>query len=421
MDKDYISHDGRCVLWRRVTPTIVNATDYETEFERVSKEYHESNAFLLQTRASNIFKFLGDYTVIDTPSYRELRYIDKDSTPHVIELSLNGDLAENHGAGIDAYEFVQDKIRELSGDDITIRSIFSGKQYKDVYNKVKKCVLSPFDYADPLFTKSQIKVSKADVSSAYPTELCKTLPTFHDCKVVEGRKQPDPDYPFAFYVKSHQLAILGEFDTFSFASTLYPYSHQIGRKWNPHNMKPEDDETVLCKAETKYAPYIKKTFQEMYDKRKDSPDMKLYMNAFIGFLQLNSDPFASCVSAVVIARCAHNMIERCNKLIKAGNTPVLVNTDSISWIGGHPVEGCYETGEKKMGKFMLEYTDIPMIIESVKAYQFMTPDGKVETRYAGVDKQDTKDWKFGDILSKEVGGAKLVQMMDDGSIKEVKL
>ena len=67
MDKDYISHDGRCVLWRRVTPTIVNATDYETEFERVSKEYHESNAFLLQTRALNIFKFLGDYTVIDTP------------------------------------------------------------------------------------------------------------------------------------------------------------------------------------------------------------------------------------------------------------------------------------------------------------------------------------------------------------------
>lgn len=391
-------------------PELVNIQEYNEKLEWVISKFKFKD---FKTRALRLIKGNGTYHIYNCNSYIEIRYID-DCEPHQIRFSKNGLKQENVGAGREGMDHFNHQLKELTNDDdISLFKIFSGQKYKAEYEDVKKCVISPFDYCNDHFTNRKIKVYKADVSSAYPFELTKSLPTFHDCKRINGRVEPTKEYPFAFYIKSRHVKIFNELYTRDFKNTLYPY-RSIGRVWNPlDSVKPEDDITILCKEEKEYSKYIQQIAYDLYNGRKEHPEYKIWLNAFIGKLQSNSNPFASCVSAVIIARCAYNMIKRCEVLRNENNIPVLVNTDSISWININP-SSVYTT-EKKIGNFVLEYAGTDMYIKSVKAYQYITEEG-CKTVFAGVKKEISKLIKFGDISNYDEVST-LIRITEEGFIE----
>lgn len=172
---------------------------------------------------------------------------------------------------------------------------------------------------------------KADISSAYPYELTKVLPDAHKSLMLAGRVKPTKEFPFAFYLKSYNISVFGEFDT---------------HDWNPENFAffqkrmihdyPEDKEvTVLMKA-SKYS--LKETFTKMYNGRDKHEENKIVMNVFIGFL--HSRKFFPCtglymghVAAVTIARLCDRIYRAVNTLVEEGNTPLMTLTDNITWFG----------------------------------------------------------------------------------------
>ena len=402
---------AKFVNWfRNNKPELVTIDEYNKKLEWVIANFKHHD---FKTRALRLVKGNGTYSIYNCNSYIEIRYID-DCIPHQIRFSKNGLKTENIGAGREGLDHFNHQLKELTNDDdITLFKIFSGNKYKEEYKTVKNCVISPFDYCNEYFTNRKIKVYKADVSSAYPFELTKSLPTFHDCKKVEGRVEPTAEYPFAFYINSRHVKIYNELYTRDFKNTKYPYK-AIGRIWNPKdNVKAEDDITILCKEEKQYSKYIKQIALDLYTGRKEHPEYKIWLNAFIGKLQSNSNPFASCVSAVVIARCANNMIQRCKQLESECNIPVLVNTDSISWINKN--DSTVYTTEKAIGNFVLEYENTDMLIKSVKAYQYMTENG-CKTVFSGIKKELSKNFKFGDILNYN-DAVYLINITDEGFIE----
>ena len=172
-------------------------------------------------------------------------------------------------------------------------------------------------------------------------------------------------------LNSHHVKIYNELFTKDFGKSRYytPY-HDPETKWKPNDsIKPEDEITVLCKKSNYDMSDI---FTEIYNMRKEKPELKLYMNACIGYFHRNNNPVLSPIAAVVLARCAHEMLERCKKQKKEGNTVVLINTDSIIWKGKQSKISEYK---KYFGSFTAEYEDTRVAILSVKAYQVEKPDG----------------------------------------------
>ena len=71
----------------------------------------------------------------------------------------------------------------------------------------------------------------------------------------------------------------------------YPYYSEV----YDDTILDEDEITVLCKT-SEYS--FKSIFEDLYKHRKDNPENKLYMNAFIGFCHRNNDPILSFFASV---------------------------------------------------------------------------------------------------------------------------
>lgn len=375
-----------------------------------------------------IAKYAGTYDVYEGKSYMELRIISFEHCKR-IRAYFNGS-AEQHriqhdNAGMEAIMEVQDLARKFGdGKYRSFKRVFSwGKSnptkaekeaIRKAYHEIKKCVISPFDYACDGLVGKEIIVNKADVSSAYGSTMQGKLPTLNGHLRISGRVPPNAEYPFAYYIRSHHSAVYGEYDTKEFLNTRF-YGHLVyGHKWVPIDTPDEYEETILCKAEEKFSNCFRKAFATMYNMRKEDPEYKFYINACIGMLHLNNDPNCSHLAAVVYGRCVSSMLKRCKAIEEAGGVIALVNTDSISWNGPIP-EGLCETG-KYLGAFVLEETDIPMIVKSVKCYQYLGHNGLV-TRFAGVKKEIAEAMQFGDIMKTEEDGTTFIKKKQDGSLE----
>lgn len=372
-----------------------------------------------------ISRYAGLYDVLKTDSYMEIRICSYSGCKR-IRTYFNGSVeqhkSQRENVGMEAIMEVQRMAKSYNGGRYrSFKKVFvlgKGKltqELRDAYRAIKKCVLSPFDYACDGLTGKRIMVNKADVSSAYGSTLQGKLPTLEGHKRVPGRVPPSEDYPFAYYINSHHLAVYGEFDSKDFLLTRFYNGLTYGKKWLPMDVPDIHEETILCKEETEFSDGFRKAIKEMYVRRNEDPDYKLYINACIGMLHLNKDPYCSHIAAVVYGRCINSMLKRCDAIQKARGVIALVNTDSISWIGPIP-DGLCST-EKKMGSFRLEESQIPMIIKSVKCYQFIGSEGLV-TRFAGIAKEVTEKLGFGDIMSFKEKGNTLVSI--DGDRLEVK-
>lgn len=386
----YVNRKGVvCLNWIKSDETYIS----KEKFNQVLRQTYDNKNLkkIAQRDIAKVMYFVGTYQIISTTSYIEIRVFDK--TPVKYKLSLTGMNNETKLAGYHGYQYINNEFQEKFGKSIT--TAFSGYKFREIYTAIKKCVITQVDYCEKVFKGKIIDhCFKSDMSSAYPWQLTKSLPTLHDHKLINGFVEPNEEYPFAFYLNSHHVKIYNELFTKDFGKSRYytPY-HDPETKWKPNDsIKPEDEITVLCKKSNYDMSDI---FTEIYNMRKEKPELKLYMNACIGYFHRNNNPVLSPIAAVVLARCAHEMLERCKILEKEGNTVVLINTDSIIWKGKQSSISEYK---KYFGSFTAEYEDTRVALLSVKAYQVEGPNGTVLTRHSGLDKSISRNLKFGEIF-----------------------
>lgn len=369
------------------------------------------------------FKAFKRYQIKKTQTSVEVIYY-KDGGLRRIKWSSEKAYSEstnNSGmSGQDAYEYINQKYKEnkKKHKNDSLFTDISGNKYSNEYKAIKKCVPAAINYClKGRINKITDSTYKADVSSAYPTACCGSIPTLHGCKRVSGRVEPTAEYPFAFYIKSHHLAIYNELDTRKFKGNIYypQYSNQAdNNSWMPNDkIKIKDDETILCKDS---GISLKSIFEELYNGRKEHEEFKFIMNAFIGRCQLNSNPIMSHLSAVVLARTVKAMLDRCSKLSAEGSVPIFISTDSIAWYG-KPSECA--SFDKYLGSFTYEAYDSKFFLRGLKAYQYIDLKGKVAGVCGHISKTDPRRLEFGAIPPVKHSDNNVVFVDEDGTIKEV--
>ena len=271
------------------------------------------------------------------------------------------------------------------------RKLWEGEE--EPFWMLKQCVPAPLNYADDNFTNRTLySCYKGDVSSAYPFEAAKTLPTLKGMQIVKGKQKANDEFPFAFRPSEGTVEIYGEFDSaYFFERKEYKY------RWLPDPWYP-DDITILCKAADDN--YLGDIFRTKYANRQKHPKNKSCMNSFIGFCHMNSCPRYAHIAAVVLARCNHRMLTLADELRRRGQDPALINVDSILWIGDDQPD-LLQAG-KSFGAFHAEHKNCEAIIASAKKYQILDADGTLFNTWSGCKTDKQRSLKFGDILYKDL-------------------
>ena len=302
---------------------------------------------------------------------------------------------DDEKSGMQAYRAIEDKFNYYNGTKtLALESIFSGRKYRPLYSLIKLCVPTQIQFMN-IGYKGQIveEVYKADVSSAFPTQIMRDLPTLHGSILVPGRAEPSEKFPFAFYVNSHHIKTLDGYDSHDLNCWYFREYYNCD-----DSIKDEDEMTILCpKMSDKYHEALSKAFEDCYNHRKDDSFNKFVMNATIGYFQRNNNPALSFISAIVILRCNIDMIRRCYQLEDEGNTVLFIATDSIAWKGKL---SNVATDEKFLGSFSYEGKNIKFLGYSCKAYQWLNNKGECTTKYSGMKKEESAKLKFGELQYK---------------------
>ena len=347
--------------WAEIKPIYVEANEMNELFEEVSKTHKLFKSGFGSTK----IKAVKTYCVINNQKITELRICDSYNSFRrfiVKHLYENDILKEEAGiSGLDAYNYVNDLFQEKKQTELTLYRAFSGTKYKEQYKMIKHCVPKQIAFMNTVAKgRTIVNCFKADVSSAFPYQMTKPLPTLHDCKVDNGTLEPTEEYPFAFYIKSGHIKIYKELNTRNMKNRYYQYNDVY-----EDTVKPEDDITILCKV-SKYN--LKEEFEYMYSQRKIDVNQKMYMNACIGYFHRNGDPRLSHLAAVVIARNNNEMLKRALALEKSGNNIIYIATDSIVWRGN---ESNIAVEDKYLGSFTYEGKNGKFFGRMVGAYQYL--------------------------------------------------
>ena len=401
--------------WFNIRFTFVQREQYNAILEslRADPNLHEMSPSE-KSVVRRISYFYNRFMVIEpSPSCSEIRVVmdrgqgvEAIRYKYIATLQSEEDLNESLTGG-EAYEILD---RMFAREHH--RSIFkayTAQKYKDLFPKLKKCVPSQPHYAK----RCEIMDHgyKADVSSCFPAELSKSLPTLNGSIIVDGRVDPSEEYPFAFYLESHHLAILDEFDTKELRTKWYDnYYAKIYDDLVPEKY----EKTLLCPA-CKYT--FKNVMRELYDHRKQHAENKDIMNKTIGVFHYTGNPRLAHVAAVVIARCIYSMNERADALTRAGCTVYHIATDAIIWRDpkDSPLDiVCVDPAQKDLGKFMLEEANMKFCIRSTSCYQYIDHDGDVITKFSGnVDEEVRSSFKLGDVLTYKGADLKIRQCYRD--------
>lgn len=410
----------RGFCWNRVRPEYVSPTRFN-EIINGLKDDKEILEFEWIKMNIKYRRIADTWSVFDSEDRKEIRVnreikveIEKDeegtdSYTSTVEfhkyvwlknkvIPVDDSAVDDEETGMNAYRRIEDKFNEFNHTKtLALESIFSGRNYKDEYSLIKLCVPVQIQFMNVGYKGKIVEgVYKADVSSAFPTQIIKDLPTLHGSKKVSGRAEPSEKYPFAFYTKSHHIKTLDGYDSHDLNCWYYREYYKCD-----DSIKDEDEETILCpKMSDKYHDALAKAFEDCYIHRKDDDFNKFVMNACIGYFQRNSNPALSFISAIVILRCNIDMIRRCYQLEDEGNTVLFIATDSIAWKGRF---SSIATDEKYLGSFTYEGKNIKFLGYSCKAYQWLNNEGKCTTKYSGMKKEESAKLGFGELQYK--GGA----------------
>lgn len=407
----------RGFCWSRVRPEYVSPTKFNEIINglKEDKKIAEFEWIKMNIKYRRIF---NSWSLFDSEDRKEIRVnrlldveIEKDeegTDNHACTVEfhryiwlknkvipVDDSVVDDEHTGMHAYQRIEDKFNEFNHTKtLALESIFSGRNYRSDYSLIKLCVPVQIQFMNVGY-KGQIVegVYKADVSSAFPTQIMRDLPTLHGRIVVPGRVEPSEKYPFAFYVNSHHIKTLDGYDSHEMNCWYYREYYKCD-----DTIKEEDELTILCpKMSEKYHEALAKAFEDCYIHRKDDDFNKFVMNAAIGFMQRNSNPALSFISAIVILRCNIDMIRRCNQLVDEGNTVLFIATDSIAW-KGKPSSVAID--EKYLGSFTYEGKNIKFLGYSSKAYQWLNNEGKCITKYSGMKKEESAKLGFGELQYK---------------------
>lgn len=294
-----------------------------------------------------------------------------------------------------------------------------------------KCVPSQISWYNKRFIHKTIEhIYKADVSSAFPYEACKRLPTLKDHKIVYGYDvEPTEEYPFVFY-SDGRLVILEEdgtiVDSNDFTSSIfykkalaevnytdkvYKYNYPVYEKELLFGYK----KCLCCKA----APSLQAIMEEVYEEKKNgNTHSKLLMNRFIGYCWHKRQPSYFHLAAVIIARCDDRIVKMARRLLDRGQTPLLIATDSIMWLGKDETIWNYikqKDENTQLGDFCWEAYDAEAAIMGSKCYQIQHSNGTLSTVWSGVNRRDSKKLSFGDIFEENPGDF-LTAMTENGKL-----
>lgn len=407
----------RGFCWRRVRPEYVSPTKFN-EIINGLKEDKEILEFKWINMNIKYRRIADTWSIFDSEDRKEIRVnreinveIEKDeegtdSYACTVEfhryvwlknkvIPVDDSVVDDENTGMNAYQRIEDKFNEFNNTKtLALESILSGRKYRPLYSLIKLCVPVQIQFMNVGY-KGQIVegVYKADVSSAFPTQIMRDLPTIHGSILVPGRAEPSEKYPFAFYVNSHHIKTLDGYDSHEMNCWYYREYYKCD-----DSIKDEDEVTILCpKMSDRYHDALAKAFEDCYNHRKDDNFNKFVMNATIGYFQRNSNPALSFISAIVILRCNIDMIRRCYQLEDEGNTVLFIATDSIAWKGKlSPIA----IDEKYLGSFTYEGKNIKFLGYSCKAYQWVNNEGKCITKYSGMKKEESAKLGFGELQYK---------------------
>ena len=406
----------RGFCWRRVRPEYVSPTKFN-EIINGLKEDKEILEFEWIDMNIKYRRIADSWSIFDSEDRKEIRVnreinveIEKDeegtdSYACTVEFHRYvwlknkvipvDDSVVDEETGLNAYQKIEEKFNEFNHTKtLALESIFSGRKYRSDYSLIKLCVPVQIQFMNVGY-KGQIVegVFKADVSSAFPTQIMRDLPTLHGRIIVPGRAEPSEKYPFAFYVNSHHIKTFDGYDSHEMNCWFYREYYKCD-----DSIKDEDELTILCpKMSEKYHDALAKAFKDCYEHRRDDSFNKFVMNAGIGFMQRNTNPALSFISAIVILRCNIDMIRRCYQLEDEGNTILFIATDSIAWKGKL---SSVATDEKYLGSFTYEGKNIKFLGYSSKAYQWLNNEGKCITKYSGMKKEESAKLKFAELQYK---------------------
>lgn len=362
------------------------------QFKLGSHQWNDNCYFITTSKTSKFISIFVTYDWKIAVFITNQTYLNsEDST--AIEAEYDAMLREQgkKGVGSNSYEVINNMFQEIYQVKSTIYDLFSGSEYAKEFNEIKKCVPKQISYITSVTGREISGVYKADVSSAFPYQLTKTVPTLHGCKVLFGTYSPSEEYPFAFYTKSHHLAIYNELDTSDDVATFY-MNNMLA---NYDTVEYCDEKTILCKA-SKYN--FKEIVDILYKQKKSknkklSERAKLTLNGFIGFCQFNKHPRLSMISAVVIARSNHYILDKVKMLEAEKNQILYIATDSIVW-RGNPSK--VATDRKSLGAFVYELKDGSFFGRAVGSYQLKKND-KVLTKCSYISNAHKEDIKFGEL------------------------
>lgn len=402
--------------WKDVPAAYVSAEEFNNRLKTV-KEMEETGKIKKTDfyTARNFVRILHTFCLCTTSYSAILRVYNNSQDYYQVIFNENRGTSvseEPEVTGQMAYNYIENLFQEEYGYDKTLFKEFSGSKYIKEYKSIKNCVPKPVSMINPFHRNHVVDdIKKADISSAYPSEGSKKLPTLKGSKTVKGFAEPSEEYPFAFYINSHHLAIYKEFSTKSWCKSKKYYT--LYDDMYNDSVTPEEEITILCKeSELSLAPVFKDVYAA---KIKGDPVAKLSMNAAIGWFQKTNSPRLSHLAAVIIARCCDRVMKVAKKIENKNSVVILIATDSVIWKGCELEEA---TDIKYLGSFTYEVHNGKFFGTGPKAYQILNDSGECITKYSGMKNTEEKSKiPFGEIPS--LKGQHRYIISKDGHIEEV--
>lgn len=246
---------------------------------------------------------------------------------------------------------------------------------------------TPIVYFDYHFQgRTLSNIYKADVSSAYPFQGSKSLPDSHKGQRIQGRVPPSEEFPFAYYLKSNQLAIWNEFDTRDWKDhflsknfidfnqfrrdTKSKYKDDFEDRFHYIDVPDTEEITLLMrKSSENLAP----EFEFLYRRRNQNPEYKDIMVRFIGAMSSNNakvtdNTYQRHITSVIYARHMVRMMQLYDKIVSEGGVVISVATDSIIWTSRKEIPIAVSSVQKRLGSFTWVDNDDGIEARAAKAY-----------------------------------------------------
>lgn len=370
--------------------TDINKLDWRHEARHIKVNHNEWNELVdtleadgyveapqpLKTTKRNFA--LGSYKFDDSKRDKDMYAVNWDGELlHFYTADDDEKNEESHVGGMEAFREVNKKFVEIYNKSFAKAFGTWKKEDKDADSReneyhytLEQCnnaLTAMIDCSELCKHMVLNGVYKADVSSAYPYQLTKKLPTTAGMVgPLTGAVEPFEGY-VAYWVKSGHV-IAEDVDT--------RYLSQHPAYENRHKFKevdPADEITYLLP----YSHYsLKPIMEDLYQGRKSDPKNKGVMNSFIGILRSRKEwqnAYMGHISALVYARHIAYMCKVYDALMADGCYPIMYATDSVMWLGGP----CSVTQrDKYLGSFTLEYENCRAVYTSCGNYAIEDPQTK---------------------------------------------